>query len=361
MHQLTGPQYLLCIALWFLMLMIYKSAMTRQTRKGSYFLFFAIVSLFSTFGFITGDYFHYEGLYEELSISSFNHHLEEFYWWLLKGLPNSYNLWRFAIWAPATLIMVLTFKRLKLDPKLSCLLFTLILMTYFCTLRNSLGYVALYYGASFLLFPNQRKVQSYIIGVAIVVCSYFLHKSMFVYISVFVFAMLVPFNKWTYIASILLFPVLYKSASLIAMWFLGNTIADETSTASGEQYLESDFYQIANLGGLLQMSLHRLPILIMLFIAIYKIYFKKQSLNYGWKVYLNYTFMLMYVSFLFYGQQVSAFLSPRFWDASTYTATIFLAYYLSQIKRTRLIRACLYVLILGNLYDFAYIAYKKIL
>lgn len=357
LQQLTIPQVLFNLSGWLLMLLMSRHQFARQSNRGvgyTGFLFFVI--LFSTFGFTSGDYFHYQGLYDQISQTHVNQHLEDIYFWLIVNLPDSYTIWRFVVWSGAAIFFALTLRRMKADIQFAGLIFCLILLCYFPNMRQSLGYSVLYFSAATIFFSKGSKTKAFILGMIGIVCSYFLHKSMFVYILLFGMA-LIPFNKWIYLLSIPLFPILYKSVTLIAMYFLTNTIADETSIESGTEYIESDFYQIANIFGLLQLSLWRIPILLLLFYAIRNIYFKKEPIKRGYKVFLNYTFILIYISFLFYGQQTSAFLSPRFWDASTYTATIFLSCYLYDKPRTKLIKGSLYCLILANLYNFSYAIY----
>ena len=359
MYKLSIAELLFNVVLWLIFLLIYKNQFHKRTKSNHGFGPFVIVVIFSTFGFSTGDYFHYKELYNQIvSTTSLSQiHLEDFYFWLIKNLPESYSLWRFAVWGPSTLIFVLLAKRMKLNPQFTGLVFALILFVYFAAPRNTLGYVMLYWGVAFILFPKDRKSASRLIGILIIIASSFFHKSMGIYIALIGIA-LIPLNKWIYIISLLAFPFLYKYAITIVSFILPNFIHDdESSLSTGMQYLESTNYSSANIFGLLQFAIWRIPLIILLIYPIYNIFFKKESIAYGYKVFLNYTYILIYISFLFYEQQTSGSLSPRFWDAATYTATIFIAYYYHN-RPSQMTTRCFYMMILANLYNFAYSFYK---
>lgn len=358
-EKLTILEWLFCVLLWVILLLINLNQLKSISNKGTSFSVLLIfIVVFSAFGFITGDYFHYKDLYNEIIRYNENIHLEEFYFWLIQILPTNYSIWRLTVWGLAAIAFVLLLKRLNFNAQFSSLLFVLILMTTFPNLRNVLGYIVLYYSVVLILFKKNKRVTNCIIGGIGIICSFFLHKSMFMYILLLGIA-LVPFNKWVYIISWIAFPVLYKYLYSISEYFLMNSFANEQSIASGMGYLDSDFNTYANLNGLIQLIINRMSIIILLLYALIRVFFKKNdNIDYGMKVFLQYSYILIYLSLLFYGQQVSAFFSSRFWDASLYPMTIFLIYYLYNKRNIRFVRMCLYLLIVSNLYDLAYSLYK---
>lgn len=358
-EQLTILEWLFCVILWFTLLLINRNQIQRISNKGTSFSVLLIfIVVFSTFGFISGDYFHYKDLYTEIIRYNENIHLEEFYFWLIQILPTSYSIWRLTVWGFAAIVFILLLKQLNFNAQFSSLLFVLILMTTFPNLRNALGYVVLYYSVVLILFEKHKRVTNCIIGSIGIICSFFLHKSMFMYILLLGIA-LVPFNKWVYIISWIAFPILYKYLYSISEYFLINSFANEQSITSGINYLNSDFNTYANLNGLIRMIVNRTSIILLLLYAIIRVFFKNSDhINYGMKVFLQYSYILIYLSFFFYGQQVSAFFASRFWDASLYPMAIFLIYYLYNKRDIRFVRMCLYLLVVSNLYDLAYSLYK---
>lgn len=358
MEQITSWDICFNLIIWLAILFYYRGQIKRNTeRNGTFGGFCIVIILFSTFGFCAGDFLHYESLYADLRHSNYNIHIEPFYYWLIKVLPESYYIWRCAVWGTAAIILVLIFKRLKLNAGFAIFIFSLLLMLYFPAPRQSLGYVVLLYGFVLIFFSDKSKAGSYILGAVLVFLSYFLHKSMVVYAIMLALA-LIPFSKWIYMGSLFVFPIIYRSMYNLSSYVIASAIADESTQEVGERYLNSDFYQVANANGLVQLGIHRIPILVLLILAIWKLYFKKEGIKYGYKVLLQYAYILIYVSFLFNGQAVSAFLSPRFWDAALYPLTIFMIFFLYRQRRTPLIKGCFYMLILANLYDFAYMLYK---
>ena len=360
MFERTISQVLFNVLLWLIVFLYSrKQIYTQKDTSRNYFFLGFITILFSTFGFNSGDFLHYKELYEDLIKSQFIIHVEPFYFWLCKALPDNYFIWRFAIWGLATIFFIKTFKRVNCSPQFATLIFVLILMWTFNNLRNALGYSVLLYGTTCLLFPTKNKTVSYFWGTIWILLSFFLHKSMFMYILLMGFA-LIPLGKKLFITSLILFPILYKSVSYISSYILFNSFANETSQESGIGYLESDFRAEANINGLIQLFITRLPVFLLLFYCIRNIFFKKEQIQYSLKVFLQYTYWLVYISYLFIGQDVSAFLSNRFWDASLYPLTILLAGYLYKKPRSRFIKNCFYLLILSNLYQLSYAIFKTL-
>lgn len=357
----TTQAILVPISLWFILLIRYFSQIKKTTFENkSYVFFWLIVTLFCTFNFMPGDYYSYKELYENLYRSSYAFYVEEFFYYLIKSLPHSYHLWRFVIWTTSTIIIISIFKKLKCPIGFSVLVFTLLLMTYFAVPRNSLGYVVLYLAIVIIFSPQKKnKFFSLCIGSILIICSFSLHKSMFMYVLLMGFA-LIPIGKKIFITSLAAFPILYKSVTYISAYILLNSFANETSQESGIEYLESDFRAEANINGLIQLFITRLPIFLLLFYCIRNIFLKKEHIQYNYRIFLQYTYWLVYVSYLFMGQEVSVFLSNRFWDAALYPLTIFLAGYLYNKPRTRFIKNCFYLLILSNLYQLSYAFFKTL-
>lgn len=369
MFELTIPHILFDYVIWFLFFILNRHYFSvrinripkeSQMRVKNYRLFFILASLFCTYGFVNGDYGSYKVLYENIGEINGKYegaYLEPFYMWLIDVLPESYDLWRFVVWGASVVVMILIFKRLKLSVEFSSLIFGLLLFVYFAALRNSLGYVVLYLGATYLLFPDKNKNLSYVVGIALIICSYFLHKSMFLYITLF-FVALIPMGRYLFYISIPLFPILYKSINYFSTLFFTNSIANEQSLESAQHYLDSEFQRNYNLLGYFHLAIWRLPVLILLGLSISQIFFKHRQVPYVYKVLLKISYFLVYISFLFWEQKVSGHLSIRFYYAAIYPLVIFLSYYLYTTRSTRVIKLCLYTLVFANFFDLLYSIYK---
>ena len=321
-------------------------------------MFIIIGSLFGTFAYVTGDYLSYEIYYQVYtSISNTKLGMEDFYYWLIDILPKDYSIWRLTVWGSSVVIYTLIIKRLNLSIKYAGLIYCLMLLFYFSALRNSLGYVVLYLSIIYIIFPHRKRFLWVSIGILGIVASYFLHKSMFIYILIILFA-LIPFGKKSYITSFLAFPIIYPLVYYYATVIILGTIANENSIESGIGYLESDFVDRGlNMLGYLKTIIWRGPVLVLMVYSIRNVFFRNEYIPYGYKVLLNYSYMLVYISFLFWGQQVSVFITDRFYDAATFTLAIFYTYYLSSKPRTRFIKICLYSMIFANIYNFGHMVY----
>ena len=359
MGTISIVQILFCFALWSILVFgnIKQIRYIQNTRsKGIGLIFFLIVAtVFCVFDYY-GDYLHYKGLYESVAYSNDKSYMEPIFQWLIEILPKNYSLWRLAVWFPSLVLLIIIIKKLHLPNQFSILLFALMLIVYFGAPRNTLGYVTLYCGGSFILTCKDSKnvFINFLIGTLLIFASVYLHRSMILYVFIFTLA-LIPFNKWIYVFSILAFPIVYKFLLPLFSSLSTSILTSQESLDLAERYVESDFRIHANLGGIIRMIINRAPFFILMIYSVYHIYFKKNHIvQYKYKVFLQAAYLLMYMSYLFNGQNVSSFLSPRFWDASIYPVFIFSSAYLYDKTPYRCIRVVLYLLIIMNLYTFLY-------
>lgn len=354
MVTITTFGALINFVLWGIAFLYYQSAYKKINK--SYILFFILASVSFTFNNLGLDYIAYADIYSEMSWFNTPVHVESFYFWLMKVFPYGYHFWRFLIWGLGLFFMICSFKKMKTNPAFTCLIFTLILFFSFGTSRNALGFSVFYLGISILFFSKKNQLLGKILGLFLIFCSSFLHKSMFFFILLYIVS-LIPIKKKLFFISVLAFPIIYKVLTLLSVVIL-NAFATDVTLDSGMRYLESDFRVDINISGMIQQIINKLPIFLLLFYAMRNIVIRKENIPYNLVVFLQYTYWLVYVSLLFLGQEVSAFLSNRFWDASLFSLTIFLTAYLYDKPRTKFIKICFYLLLLSNLYNFSYSIYK---
>lgn len=370
MEKLTIEQFFFDVGLWLIFLVINSRFLISNDRceiayrkDNNYVPLFVFLLVFCTFAFIGGDYFNYQSLYKSntsLSAGASGQHVEAFYIWLIKVLPTNFFVWRFVVWGLASALMVATYKRFRVPAKVASMVFLLVVSVVFASFRNTLGFVALFFGSTFLFCQKGNKLLNYIVFAIFIVCSLFLHRSMFIFAALFCVA-LIPIGKKTYLLSIVLFPVLYKLIDNYAYQLLGSSLASEDAATHGVGYLESDFRVDTTLMGYVQLLIWRLPIYVILIYSIIKIYFRQQDVTYAVKTYLNVTYFLVYISLLWRGQEVSAFLTNRFNDSAMFFCAVFLAMYIPTQPKSKLLKRCLCVLLIANLYNFAYQFYKNFL
>lgn len=355
MYKLTYLEALFSTFLWLVMFLKYKPAMQlRNQSRGNYKFFLILLVVFSTFGFCSGDFFHYYKSYED-SYRIGKGYFEPFYNYLTINLPYGYYYWRFVIWGLSAYILTQTFRRLNLPPNLSCFIFVIILLSYFPNPRNTLGYVVLYYSITFFVKPLDKKSLSYLIGVTGIILSLSLHKSMPLYIGISLLSFF-PLKKWMYKMSLCIFPILYGAFYKISSYFL--SLGDsKTFHDVGTMYLEDENFAIVNIFGSIQLLIERIPLVVLIYISISAI-LKKEIKDNATIVFCRNTYWLMYISCLFFNQPTSSFLSGRFWDASVFPLAIALPVALYN-RKSKVIMYCFYILSLGTfLYKFIYPIYK---
>ena len=259
LNSLTTSEVIFNLLLWVILIFVYrKQFKTRNIGPNNYNFLLIIVVLYSTFGYVSGDYFHYEELYDRITrttnITAI--HLESFYLSLIEFLPEDYNLWRFAVWGLSTIVTILIFKKLNLNPQFTTLIFTLVLMQYFAAPRNTLGYMVLYFGVAWLLYSKPKSLVSMVVGIVIICCSTLFHKSMILYIFLIIIS-LIPIKKIHIITALFLFPILYVSIIKYSMLLLPYLTGDTDSAEAGMRYLESDNAFVANFNGMIKLGIWR--------------------------------------------------------------------------------------------------------
>ena len=205
------------LGICMIMLLISKPSITyynpknNNIKKGISF-FFILYILNSIFAFWEWDTYHswgdfkYARSFENFEMTSY----EPVYNWLASITHYNYFIWRAVIWVPTCLLIFHVGKKLNLLNR--NLLVSLVLFCVFTySARNLLGIVLLLLGAV-MIFDS--KTSSRIIGILLIVASYYFHKSMFITI-LFAILSLLPQNKMSITVLIVLFPLATQAAGYI--------------------------------------------------------------------------------------------------------------------------------------------------
>ena len=123
------------------------------------------------------------------------------------------------------------------------------------------------------------------------------------------------------------------------------------------RYIESSFRVELNIRGLLKLFINRLPVLMLFFFGIKKVLIEKVEVSYMEKHLLMLTYMLLYISCLFFNNNVSAYLSQRFWEAACYPLTIFAMVFLRNYSGSLYVKITLYGFLISNIFNMAYTLY----
>lgn len=315
---------------------------------------FLSLTLFCVFFDSGWDYFSYGDTHRW--VFSNGRLIEDVCIWLMLYV-RSYLLWRFVVWGIASFFIVKTANYINASPKLFYPLFIMLpLLQVFCVTRNSMGHAVLFFAIALIAYGNHKKIYKAIFAFLLTIASYYMHKSMPLYFAIAVAAFLVPLNRKIIIASLVAFPFLYIGVSHYAELFLGMRGLSENMISAGNSYLDRDSELSLSTVGVITRAIEMFPILLIIVYSVWNTIFHKYQLSYCMKVYLLYTYILIYASFLFLGQS-SDFLHTRFWNAAQIPLALFLGVYLID-KRNHLIpKIFMYSLFVSFLYTLIYRIY----
>ena len=357
-YELNPYYTAICFSFWILILFFYRKTYFLNSKGNiNWTAFGIIVTLFSVFALGEWDTYYYHGLYDKMVFLNRKYHVEDFYFWLIQKIPFNYYVWRLVIWGSAVLLMIWTFKLNRLKNECIGLVFALVLIQQFSFTRASLGVAMLLFSIS--IFVNVKKANKvyYAIALAGCVASYFLHKSMPLFLLMSVLA-LCPINKATFWALVIAFPILRVVIIPFVMDFISSGYLNENTTEFAEAYLNLDRIEI-NYKGLIQSIIKYAPIYTAFYILVKEYVFKKTYLPTNIRLFFHLAFILFYISSLFLGQETSNFVASRTEHVMFFPLTIVLVYYMTTTyKRTRLLKFTLVMFALSTAYYYAYNVWK---
>lgn len=366
MYHPTFFGVLFCFIFWITSVLIYVPATvgiigkriqaSYPLERSKLILLFVLITIYSVFEFAGGDFFHYKEFYEQVHDTGTDQGLDSIYLWLIELIPNNFYLWRLAIWGPAAFLWVIIIKRLGYSPKLAGCLFFLVVFFLFVGARQALGFCTIYLGIT-LILKSTRSLDTFC-GLLLFFSAAFLHSTMIVYMLLLILSIL-PLKKRFILISLLIFPIVYKFFGLFIEKFLVCLdVYNYSSSDTFVKYLESEYRREYNIIGYSRIFIDRLPIFILLFMSIKDVYWKNLEMHRIYRCFLIMTYVLIYISFLFVGRDVSAYIAPRFWDASLFPLTLFLGGYLSRKKSNHSILLAMALLIISKVFTYLYIFYK---
>lgn len=315
--------------------------------------------LFCTFGCVGGDFLHNQVIYDMNVTSSTPIHFEDVYVMFIKGLPKNYYVWRFCVWGLASFLLFLIMDEIKSDLDFSFLVFTLILLNYFPNLRQTLGFMLMFYGYV-LIFKaaEDHMLKKLILGIIMLAISVFFHSTIIAFILLSLVLFIPGAKSLTMIIlTLLAFPLLYEMTKDLSASFIGLIGNNETIQEKAVNYIESSFRVEININGILKLIVNRLPVMMVFLFGIKKILIEKVETSYMEKHLLMLTYVFIYISCLFFNNNVSAYLSQRFWDASLFPLTIFAMIFLRNYSGSIYFKATMFAFLISNIFNMAYSLY----
>lgn len=187
--------------LYLFILLKYWNFRRIKSDNGDSKMLFLLVCLFAVCSFYNGDYFHYEQVVRNVLPFSERFGLEDFYGYLINFTHHNYLLFRIVVWGGALLLVVFIAK--LYDASIYGVIYFLfaLYMSTFDYSRASLGMAVYFMGLS--VFTNKTNVILKLLGLVVIVSSYFFHRSMAILIVLTVF-IYIPINRYTFFAYFLI-------------------------------------------------------------------------------------------------------------------------------------------------------------
>ncbi len=292
----------------------YKNPRGNNVKKGVV-AFYMIFALNNVFAFWEYDTYHYWDTFLQAGRNGVIEIFEDFYNWLALKCNNNFFLWRACIWSTASWFMYITAKRLNTLNR-NLLVSVLLFGSMLSVSRGMLGHTMLVL-ATVMIGSTQSTTAEKWIGLMLFICSYFLHKSMYVNIAFAIIA-LYPWDRYTIRLSWIAFPFLITIVTALLNNVVSGTLLgaldDGISNASASY--ASDDRMVANTFGMITSILKNGPHYIVLFYLVDRITFKGFLEGVNNERLYTYLYRLAYVSIyiasLFIFINTSSWLYVRF-------------------------------------------------
>ncbi len=317
---------------------LYNYFRMQKGKKGTGYIFFVVfILLFSLYYRPAGgDFWGYLSYYQMgYDIASYDVHMEPYYYWLMQLIPNNFLLWRTAVWLPAAILIALVYKKMNVNSSNATTFFFVFALTQvFYYLRNILGFSVLSFAIVFVCSKGNtwKRFGNIVIFAGLLYISWFLHRSMPIYIGLALLAIFLPFNKKYLAGAVVAIPILYS----FIMIFASEIISLESlwSSGNGIDYLEADNTYTMNWKGFIDSLIRYAPIIYFYYIAFIKP-IPQDSADFPYfKVFLLYSFFIFCVSLLFLGQ-AAATLQLRFYYTSMLPFAFVVSLYFKNYLKTK--------------------------
>lgn len=171
-----------------------------------YFFFFLVCFILIIAPLNRGDFYHYCEYVQNYSPGSL-FYMEEIYQDIVEFVDCNYLLFRIIVWGSATLLYLLTLKRLDINYHIGFFVLFSIYVNIFDYARASLGMAIYFFGLSYLIKPFDSKYSSYILGGIVIALSTIFHRSI-VFLVAMTIMVFIPLNKKTVALTLFAFPLI---------------------------------------------------------------------------------------------------------------------------------------------------------
>lgn len=337
---------------------------TVNNRRLSVVLMFVFI-LFSFWG---DDWFNYYSSYFTI-LDDGRTNLENIYYWIIQKISPNYIFFRMIVWGGSLVLFLHMIKRLSIPTDLSLFLFGSIYIIWFSYARATLAMILVYYGITILYKPYKSKIISVILGITVIGCSFFFHKSALFAIIVSLLVILTNKREGKIINITLLF---YPIFIIISAYYLNNFITKDIDSieneinanfAAGQRYLEHDELKRGP-GILIQEFLEVIPYYLLIYVSYRYIKSKYYtSCPNDIKAFIRLLFFTVVISSVFsFNLGVNTdIIFMRFLRFAAIPAVVVLSYFIYIGFYSKLTHKIYKIALCGTFYALLYVMYNAFL
>lgn len=339
-------------ALWY----VYPEfSRNRRTPRHCMMWLGILTFLMALFPIQSGDFTYYGMLF---TTGRYTWHMEDFYVWLWDTVGRNYPAWRVVVWGASTILLLLSIRRLNVNLYFASFIFVITQWFYFGTMRNMLGFMAMFYGVILIFTRDKimRKTVEVTFGILLIIASIFFHRSMFAYV-IFLSLALIPFGKRTMGIGLIVYPFLYMSVYALSKYVMLYIGADEESVNHADVYLKAEQVttRMQTFNNIITFGSYAYLIWI-----IVKNDAKKTAavkMPYIYQFLTRYSYLMMYAAALFFMQIAGSWMYIRFIGCGTVSLMFVLMYYFYHYPRTLGVRIAFAAQIYIIAYNILYIMF----
>ena len=312
---------LINVFIWLVMLKIawpaiHQAPLSCSPPKKQLRLFYVLFISYCVFAFAEHDTYH---MWDNFKLNYGLEHFEPTYLWLIDHVTGlNYFLWRSIVWGIACGSIILACKMLKVESYSSFLAITMLLpVSYFVATRGASGHTLTVLAMLMILGGENLYKRNILFGIALLYVSFFLHRSNIIMIAFTLAVGLYPFkiSRKFVIISLVLFPILVGITTTFLNDFIngifkvgmGDNMDMQGKAMSYATREASEFSIVGHITNIIEKA----PVVFAQYLITRRITFENIKVERPYLFLYKLTYVLLYVSFLFYFQETSIWFHER--------------------------------------------------
>lgn len=187
--EVCGFAYFLIFILYYRRVVY--NVLWAETEYPSKVFLFLLIMTFCVCEICTGDFI---GTQETVKTYHGIDHLEVIYPTIIEFVHNNYLAFRLLLWGGGVFLMTQSFKNFGIDPYRSLFYLFASYVTYYSYTRAGVAMTVFFYGFSLFFYKERKNIFLTLIGVTLILLSFFFHRSMVLLILITPLCLL-PFYK----------------------------------------------------------------------------------------------------------------------------------------------------------------------